>query len=176
MQDQNHPSDRSRLPALDAEDLALLGASLTPLSPPPEVRHRILSRVIERVRAASAPPQVTPPAREHARAAEMRLVRAESTPWIGIGPGVQACILADDGLFRTFLLRLAAGARLPEHDHHLEEECFVVEGDIWLSGMRMQRGDYQRVPAGVPHADIRSDGGCLLYVRGESARRLSAAT
>ena len=174
MPGQNNHTDRSQLPALDTEDLALLGSSLTPLSPRPEIRDRILSRVLERVRPRSGTTEGAAPVLEHSRARETLLVRADSTEWIGIGPGVQARILDDDGLFRTMLLRLQAGSRLPTHNHRVEEECFVVEGDIWLSGTLMRRGDYQRVPAGTPHVDIRTDGGCLLYVRGESSLRLTA--
>ncbi len=176
MQGHNNQSDRSQMPALDTEDLVLLGSSLTPLSPQPEVRDRILSRVLERVQTGSGARRGVTPVVDHSRAGETRLVRADSMEWIGIGPGVHVCILDDDGLFRTMLLRLAAGAGLPAHDHQLEEECFVVEGDIWLSGTLMQRGDYQRIPAGVPHADARTDGGCLLYLRGESSRSMTAAT
>jgi len=161
-------------PALDGDELAFLGESLAPLAPDAAVRERILARVFARVtpestaEAATAAPAGTA---AFAPAEPVLTVRADDGDWTEIGPGAHQRVMHDDGRFRTLLVRLAAGASLPPHDHGHAEECFVVEGDIWLSGLQMRRGDYQRVPAGIPHVDIHSDGGCLLHVRAESTPR-----
>lgn len=138
---------------LDEADLALLGESLAPVTPDAGVRDRILSRVRARLAAEGG---------------AVKTVRAADGTWDRIHPGACQRVLHDDGQFRTMLVRLEPGATLPMHAHTREEECFVVEGDIWLSGLHMHRGDYQRVPAGTAHADIRSDTGCLLHVRAQS--------
>ena len=153
--DPSHPVDDA---ALDEADLAFLGEALTPIAPGPDIRDRILSQVLARIGGAvPAPPS-----------AALRTVRADAGDWEEIAPGARQRVLHDYGRFRTLLVRLEAGASLPPHEHPLDEECYVVEGDIWLSGEHMARGDYQRVSAGTPHLGIRSDGGCLLHVRAAS--------
>jgi len=155
----SHQDDVQKLdgsPVLDEADLAFLGESLTPVLPDPATRDRILSSVRARIAAERPDPPAT------------RTVRADEGTWEDIHPGARQRVLFDDGVFRTMLVRLEAGARLPMHEHALQEECFVVEGDIWLSGVHMGRGDYQRIAAGTAHVDIRSDTGCLLHVRAQS--------
>ncbi len=147
---------------LDEADLALLGESLTPVTPDAAIRDRILSRV--RARLAAEAGGIAPPGFAFA----VRTVWADEGQWDEIHPGAYQRVLYDDGHFRTMLVRLEPGTTLPMHEHTLEEECFVVEGDVWLSGLHMHRGDYQRVPSGTAHADIRSDAGCLLHVRAQS--------
>ena len=160
MNDFKNADLRAEASPLDESDLAFLAEALTPIAPDDRVRRRILSQVLARValasNAGSAP-------------GEVLTVRADGGDWVAIAAGARQRVLHDDGRFRTLLVRLEAGANLPPHEHPVEEECFVIEGDIWLSGEHMTRGDYQRVAAGIPHLGIRSEGGCLLHVRTSSA-------
>jgi quercetin dioxygenase-like cupin family protein len=158
MNESRNPAGHDASP-LDEVDLAFLGEALAPIAPADRVRERILSQVLARV--ALAPVSTSGPT-------DVLTLRADDGAWVAIGAGASQRVLHDDGRFRTLLVRLEAGASLPPHEHPLEEECFVIEGDIWLSGEHMRRGDYQRVAAGIPHLGIRSEGGCLLHVRASS--------
>ena len=67
---------------------------------------------------------------------------------------------------RSFLLRMAPGARLPAHPHAHAEECLMLTGDLCFGSLTLAAGDYHRVPTGVAHGEGVSHGGCLAFVRG----------
>ena len=73
-------------------------------------------------------------------------------------------LMSESGVSRL-LLRMEQGASLPAHDHPTAEECVVLEGEVWLGDVHCHAGDYHRAPRGKPHGALRTDGGCLLYVR-----------
>jgi anti-sigma factor ChrR (cupin superfamily) len=64
----------------------------------------------------------------------------------------------------TFLVRMAPGAAYPAHVHAGPEECFVLEGDLEVGGLRMQAGDYQRAEPGSTHCVQSTEKGCLLLL------------
>ena len=81
-------------------------------------------------------------------------------------PGVTMRMLNIDrerGQF-SCLMRFAPGARMPGHRHASAEECIVLEGSLWVGGVRMRAGDYQRVEAGVDHVEQWSDTGALAFI------------
>jgi hypothetical protein len=43
----------------------------------------------------------------------------------------------------------------------------VLEGDVWLDDTRYGPGDYQLARRGTRHGRVRSDGGCVLFVRSQ---------
>ena len=45
------------------------------------------------------------------------------------------------------------------------EECVVLEGEVWLGDVFCRAGDFHFAPAGLRHGAIRTEAGCLLYVR-----------
>jgi quercetin dioxygenase-like cupin family protein len=63
----------------------------------------------------------------------------------------------------TALVRFAAGARFPAHNHPAGEEVFVLEGDVLIGPDRLKAGDYLYTPPGGKHA-AASDGGCVFLV------------
>jgi anti-sigma factor ChrR (cupin superfamily) len=85
-----------------------------------------------------------------------------------MAPNVDFKILHDDGAFASMLVRMQAGASLPAHGHRADEECYVVSGDIWMSGVHLRTGDFQLAGTDVVHDHIHSEGGCLLHIRASS--------
>ncbi len=81
-------------------------------------------------------------------------------------PGIAFRLLSRDVAQNrvTCLLRLAPGARLPEHTHSGVEECLVLEGTVFVGRTRMRVGDYQRADANSEHAEQWTDTGALLYL------------
>ncbi|MCG8378914.1 MAG: cupin domain-containing protein [Proteobacteria bacterium] len=96
-------------------------------------------------------------------------VRASTDEWNTIAPGAEVKYLnvdTDTG-FQSYLLRLKPGTRLDAHSHTLAEECLVLEGDLQIGETSFFKGDYHLVPAGIPHPEITSESGALIFIRGE---------
>lgn len=105
----------------------------------------------------------------------LRTVRAGAGVWKKIAAGVALQVLHDDGAGQSWLVRMAAGARLPAHAHPGDEECLVVKGSCRLGEIFLREGDYQLARKGSRHGDVVSEAaGCVLFVR-SSARIGSAA-
>ena len=138
---------------LSPEWAAHIAAALDPVHPDPERAALLRARVLKRVSAGMAPdPHLT--------------VRARERRWHNISPGVDIKLLRRSTDTETYILRLAAGMRLPPHDHPLDEECLVLEGDVWLGNTHAFAGDYHMGRRGIPHGEIHTDAGCLLFLRG----------
>ena len=85
--------------------------------------------------------------------------------------GVLMKLLFDDGVTATWLARVPPGCEVPGHEHDVgPDECLVLSGDLWLNGVRMTNGDYQFAAQGTAHESIRSEQGCVVFVRSPSSR------
>ena len=42
-----------------------------------------------------------------------------------------------------------------------------LEGEVWLGDVSARAGDYHLARSGIPHGVLRTDGGCLLFLRGQ---------
>jgi quercetin dioxygenase-like cupin family protein len=86
--------------------------------------------------------------------------------WQLAGTGVAIKLLGEDDQAVTTLWRLEPGALLPAHDHtDGPEECLVVSGDAWLNGLRYAAGDWHVAQRGTRHGAVRTERGCLLFIR-----------
>jgi hypothetical protein len=92
--------------------------------------------------------------------------------WRRVAPRILEKRLVDVPGTYVCILRLEAGAILPPHDHASAEESVVLEGEVWLGDVFCRAGDFHYAPRGRRHGAIRTDTGCLLYVR--SGGRLGA--
>jgi anti-sigma factor ChrR (cupin superfamily) len=127
----------------------------------PAVSARIKARVLERLGAAESGPAEVRPGFIDVLA---------GAGWQVLAPGVAMKILFDDGTARSWMVRLEPGSELPPHEHDEgQEECLVLEGDIWLDDRQYGPGDYQLAQQGTWHGRVRSDGGCLLFLRSQLA-------
>lgn len=88
--------------------------------------------------------------------------------WMQHAPGARLKLLRDDGRERAMLLKLDPGAATDFRDRPLDDECLVVEGEAFAGDLLMRAGDYRRAATGAAHPAIRSDVGCLLFMRGAS--------
>jgi anti-sigma factor ChrR (cupin superfamily) len=99
-----------------------------------------------------------------------QLVRSEQIEWQPLAePGVSGVfvkVLRFDKEARrapTILLKFAAGASYPAHDHPGGEEIFVIEGDLKLAKDHLYAGDYLYTSPNGKHA-VRSENGCVVLV------------
>jgi quercetin dioxygenase-like cupin family protein len=64
----------------------------------------------------------------------------------------------------TSLYKMQPGAKVPTHRHSGVEECFVIEGDFHLDGLKLGPGDYHRAEAGSLHQTLHTENGNLLLI------------
>jgi len=110
---------------------------------------------------------ITPNAGNHAGLAEKasRFVNVFDLPWEKTKfPGVEAKTLLLDketGLL-TALIRMAPGARLPDHEHVLIEQTFMIEGTLVDEEGACTAGNFVWRPAGSRHEARTPNGGLML--------------
>jgi quercetin dioxygenase-like cupin family protein len=99
---------------------------------------------------------VTPSAKGHAQLAPLasRFVEVAKLPWEATRfPGVETKTLLFEratGLC-TVLIRMAPGARLPDHEHVLIEQTYVLEGSLLCGEGECRAGEFVWRPAGSRH-------------------------
>lgn len=92
-------------------------------------------------------------------------VRADEGNWEPMGPLVDRRILSDDGVTRTFIMRLQPGARRPSHSHADQETSYVLQGSVRYGALELQAGDYHEAAPGSAHESIETDTGALVLIR-----------
>ncbi len=121
---------------------------------------------------ALAAPEAEPPRElfgrlmDRVRREPFTLILAAEQGWLPAGvPGVELCQLWLDAEQerQTLLIRMQAGASLPNHIHGGTEECFVVSGDLQDGDLRLEASDYVRFETGTSHT-VATEEGCLLLV------------
>lgn len=65
------------------------------------------------------------------------------------------------------LYHAQAGAAVPQHSHGHDEECLMVQGELFLDDVLLQEGDYQLAPAGTGHRVTETDTGVVIYAHGD---------
>jgi hypothetical protein len=86
--------------------------------------------------------------------------------WSAYDEGVEAAVLHAHENAASMLVRMVAGASVPNHGHGLNEDCYMLEGDMFLGDILMRPGDYQLARVGAEHVGIGSDVGGLFYFHG----------
>ncbi len=137
--------------AIDRNLTEAIQHALHPISPAPEARQALRGRILERARRPLTPPHHT--------------VRADEGAWQQVAPLVEVKLLFRDDHSEAVLYRLQPGAELSSHDHPSDEECMMLEGEMWIGDLRLAAGDFHLGQRGRPHPAITSPKGALLYVR-----------
>lgn len=87
-----------------------------------------------------------------------------------IAGGVSKKLLWSDSSVESYLYRFQAGAEFTGHSPLSNEECIILEGEVFFGDTLLQTGDYQIAEGGNPEPVLFSDVGALLLVRGEKSR------
>lgn len=107
-------------------------------------------------------------------AASPRVV-AEGAGWRPFSAKAEMKILFDDGVHRSWLVRMQPGGALPPHAHDDgDEECVVLEGEVWVNGLRYGPGDYTVALRGSTHHSVRTATGAVFFLRSASPRAAAA--
>jgi anti-sigma factor ChrR (cupin superfamily) len=109
---------------------------------------------------------ITPNARNHAGLGPTasRFVEVDELPWEPTRfPGVETKTLFVDKTTGsvTALIRMAPGARLPDHEHPLSEQSFVIEGTLVDDDGSCTAGNFVWRPAGSRH-EAWAHAGCVV--------------
>ena len=109
---------------------------------------------------------VTPNARNHAglEPKASRFVAVDGLPWEQTRfAGIETKTLFIDKATGsvTALIRMAPGARLPDHEHPLSEQSYVLDGVLVDDDGSCGAGNFVWRPAGSRH-EAWSPGGCLV--------------
>lgn len=143
---------------LETDIAVALACNMSPVQPDAETRARMRQNLFGRV---------------HDGKSDFLFVHAHEGTWHTLIQGVDVKLLRRDQNTRSFMLRMAANSSVPPHDHPEEEECIVLEGEVWLNGILCKAGDYHLAPKDKSHDWLRTESGCLLFVRGANESRAS---
>lgn len=136
--------------------VAELGHAAPPQTPSAEVRTRVLARISAESLSANHPV---------IEKDGVRFVRSAALTWREANaPSVEIKPLSKNKQrgYLTYLVRMAPGAVLRPHRHADVEESYVIEGDLLVSGVHMQAGDYCRAEPGSVHAEVTTKSGCVF--------------
>lgn len=99
----------------------------------------------------------------------LRTLSAGKGVWQNLAPKMEFKLLQEDrdAGIQSYLLRLQAGFTYEAHEHYVDEECLVIEGDISFGDHHLQAGDFHFAPAGVPHPMAHTKNGAVLFIRGD---------
>ncbi len=96
-------------------------------------------------------------------------IRACESEWRPLAPGVTIKLLRGDAATgnMTAFIRMEPGSSLDAHAHAQDEECLIVEGEIFIGRHRLAAGDLHVAGVGTEHEAITSPRGALMLVRAE---------
>ena len=119
-------------------------------SPPKELFQAVLARIESE--GTQLPGSVT--------------VRGEEAGWAPLSEGVSYRVLREETKTgrQSILIRMQPGAVYQPHPHDTDEECLVIEGDLWFGNLELRAGDFHVAFKGTTHPASRTATGCLLHV------------
>ena len=135
-----------------------LAAVVPPEAPSAKLRERVLDKIGSEAGAG------------HSSTIEkngMRFMLSSLMPWEGTAiAGIETKVLFRDARsgIVTQLVRMSPGTIFPHHRHAEVEDCYVLEGDLTLSGVEMKAGDYCRAEPGSIHTEITTRGGNVILL------------
>lgn len=100
---------------------------------------------------------------------------AVTSAWEDFGPGIRRRVLWCAAGEASLLYHSLPGASVPSHVHAYDEECLMVDGELFLDDVLLRRWDWQLAPAGSRHAGVYTDTGVVLFAHGDLELQLPAA-
>jgi len=101
-------------------------------------------------------------------------VHDDEAGWPAYAPGIERRVLWQRDGQAAMLYRAAPGAQVPHHTHGHDEECLMVDGELFLDDTLLQPGDYQLARAGTGHRVTATDTGVVIYAHGDLDLRFVA--
>lgn len=98
-------------------------------------------------------------------------VRDAEAGWPEFAPGIRRRVLWQGDGQAALLYHADPGAAVPNHVHGHDEECLMVQGELFLDDLLLQPGDYQLAPAGTGHRITQTETGVVIYAHGDAELR-----
>jgi hypothetical protein len=98
--------------------------------------------------------------------------RERQAQWEPFAPGIRRRLLWQAGDACAFIARAQAGAAVPPHDHLHDEECLMLEGELFAGDILLREGELQIAPADLHHGLVQAATDCLVYIRGDAELQL----
>jgi quercetin dioxygenase-like cupin family protein len=149
------PANKNKPAVLDAVAVEAIASAVGPAELSEAQRSSMRAKIASRI----APEQ---PANTHT-------VRAESVEWLSVWPNVWVKMLRQEPAsnLQMVLFRIKPGGIVPAHVHTKEEECLVLDGEIFIGDHRVGEGDLHVAKPGAEHGDITTRTGATVLVRSE---------
>lgn len=98
------------------------------------------------------------------------IIAEASVGWQAFWPNVWVKVLRQDlhNKTQTTLLRVLPGGVVPARAHTRDEECLVLEGEVFIGEHRIGQGDLHIAGPDTRHRDITTRTGAMLMVRSEA--------
>lgn len=106
---------------------------------------------------------------------DFEVVPLAARRWLPNAPGVEVLPLWGSREITSMLVRFAPGAGVADHRHAVNEDCLMLEGEMFLGDILLRPGDYQLAPAGGGHFGEMSDVGGTFFFHGAVDPVLNAA-
>ncbi|MBI5255543.1 MAG: cupin domain-containing protein [Burkholderiales bacterium] len=101
-------------------------------------------------------------------------VHDASSGWDDFAPGIQRRVMWTHAGEAALLYHALPGAQVPRHGHGHDEECLMLDGELFLDDVLLRSGDYQLAPAGTVHGGVSTDTGVVLFAHGDLALDIRA--
>jgi quercetin dioxygenase-like cupin family protein len=154
--------------ALDDDVIEKLAEAHEPIEIAPDMVTRMRGNIMTRIKKESNK-KINSNFQE-VKSSSFSTIHTDDGEWIEAMPGGKFKVLHDDGNgfkgLMSYLIRLDAGFELDGHNHPFDEECLMLEGDLTMGDITLNKGDFHYAPAGVPHGRLSTQNGCLAFIRG----------
>ncbi|MFO1326659.1 MAG: cupin domain-containing protein [Rubrivivax sp.] len=141
---------------LDAEELGQRDYHVRPAGTPPPVLSSAQGALVF-MRECELP----------AQGEAAHTVRDADAGWPDYAPGIRRRVLWTRQGQAALLYHAQPGASVPLHSHGHDEECLMVQGELFLDDLLLQPGDYQLAPQGSSHRITETDTGVVIYAHGD---------
>jgi hypothetical protein len=94
--------------------------------------------------------------------------RERRAQWENFAPGIRRRLLWQAGNACAYLARAQVGAAVPAHGHRNDEECLMIEGELFTGDVLIREHEFQLAPVGFEHGLIQAATASVVYLRGDA--------
>jgi quercetin dioxygenase-like cupin family protein len=98
---------------------------------------------------------------------EILTVKDSADNWPDYAPGIKRRVLWHSNGLAAMLYLTQPHANVPLHSHLHDEECLMVQGELYLDDTLLLEGDYQLATAGSRHQITQTETGVVLFAHGD---------
>ncbi len=131
------------------------------MTPGPELKEKLFEKLNLKIKSDS----ISEPSEKRE---SFEFIFSDSTEWMPHpeikGLSIKPLSLNKEKGYLVILLKAAAGCVYPSHHHSGAEECYVLEGDLFVEGKHLGPGDFHHAEGESDHEPLRTKNGCTLLL------------